>query len=193
MSYISFFKFFKRFYLFLERGKRREKKRERNINVWLLFEYPLLEAWPAPQACFLTGNWTSNTLVCRPALNQLSHTSQGRKSYIFFKIHKSELKGAPSNGQWPQNSSLYPTYFNTIHFLFCTMDSSRLLFMINFPLGGKRRALQWARNNFVVQPPFSASSSVPPSPTWSQDGLWAAMVINDDCLTLVLAIVWTEL
>ena len=33
--------------------------------------------WPATQACALTGNWTSDPLVRRPALSPLSHTSQG--------------------------------------------------------------------------------------------------------------------
>ena len=68
----------KRFiYLFLERGKGREKERERNINVWLPLTWPLLGTWPATQACALTGNWTGDSLVCRPALNPLGHTSQG--------------------------------------------------------------------------------------------------------------------
>ena len=67
--------FFKDFnYLFLERGEGREKERERNINVWL----PLTPGtWPATQACALTGNRTRDPLVRRPALNPLSHTSQG--------------------------------------------------------------------------------------------------------------------
>ena len=34
--------------------------------------------WPASQACALTGNETSHPLVLRPALNPLSHTSQGQ-------------------------------------------------------------------------------------------------------------------
>ena len=64
-------------YLFLERSKRREKERKRNINVWLPLARPLLGTWPATQACVLTGNWTSNPLVCRLVLNPLSHTSPG--------------------------------------------------------------------------------------------------------------------
>ena len=43
-------------YLFLE--KEREGERERNINVWLPLMFPLLGAWPATQACALTGNRT---------------------------------------------------------------------------------------------------------------------------------------
>ena len=64
-------------YLFLERGEGREEERERNINVWLPLVRPLLGTWPATQACALTGNGTSDRLVPRPALNPLSHTSQG--------------------------------------------------------------------------------------------------------------------
>ena len=70
-----------KFYLFLDRGEGKEIERERNINVWLLLTYPLLATWPTTQACALTGNRTSNTLVCRLALNPLSHTRQGRTLY----------------------------------------------------------------------------------------------------------------
>ena len=54
-----------------------EKERERNINMWLVLEYPLLGIWPATQECALTGNQTGDPLVCRLALSPLSHTSQG--------------------------------------------------------------------------------------------------------------------
>ena len=56
----------------------REKEREININVWLPLTHPLLGTWPAAQPCALTGNRTSNPLALRPALNSLSHTSQGK-------------------------------------------------------------------------------------------------------------------
>ena len=36
-----------------------------------------LGTWPATQACALTGNQTGDPLVHRPALNPLSHMSQG--------------------------------------------------------------------------------------------------------------------
>ena len=65
-----FFLFKKIFYLFIY-------FRERNINVQLPLMCPLLGTWPATQACALTGNQTSDRLVCRPVLNPLSHTSQG--------------------------------------------------------------------------------------------------------------------
>ena len=68
---------FKRFYLFIFR------EGECNINVCLPPAYPILGIWPATQACALTGNWTSDALVHRPALNPLSYTSQGHKKNIF--------------------------------------------------------------------------------------------------------------
>ena len=45
--------------------------------MWLPLKRPLLGTWPTAQACALTSNQTSDPLVCRPALNPLSHTSQG--------------------------------------------------------------------------------------------------------------------
>ena len=71
----TFFKFLKKFYLFLERGEGREKERERNINVWLPFTLPRLGTWLAIQTCDLTGNRTSDLSIHRPALNPLNHSS----------------------------------------------------------------------------------------------------------------------
>ena len=65
------------FILFLGKEQGREKERERNINVWLPLVCPLLETWPATQACALTGNRTGGPLVLRSAVNPLSYTSQG--------------------------------------------------------------------------------------------------------------------
>ena len=72
-------------YFFLEREegreKKREKERERNIDVWEIHwsvaSCKQLGTWPISQACALTGNQTSDPSVLRPALNPLSHTSQG--------------------------------------------------------------------------------------------------------------------
>ena len=44
--------------------------------MWLPLAHALLGTWPATQECALSGNPTSDTLVLRPALNPLSHTSQ---------------------------------------------------------------------------------------------------------------------
>ena len=99
--HLSFF-FFKYFiYLFLERKEGREKERERNINVWLPLVCPQLGTWPATQTCSLTGNWTGNPLVCRPALSPLSHTSHGKFSLFisFFKFQ--EIKNQEGNRKIP--------------------------------------------------------------------------------------------
>ena len=76
-------------YSFLERVEGREKERERNINVWLPLVCPLLGTWPTTQAWTLTGNRTGDSLVHRPALNALSHTSRGAeiltRVYIIIK------------------------------------------------------------------------------------------------------------
>ena len=76
----------KKDYLFssLERGEGREKERERNINVWLPLAYPPLGTWPTTQAGAgnQAGNQTGDPLVCRPALNPLSHTSQGKHGFF---------------------------------------------------------------------------------------------------------------
>ena len=77
-------------YLLSERGEGREKERERSMNAWLLLMHPQLGAWPATQACTLTGNQTCNPLVLRPALNPLSLISQGKiigfKYWIFTRL-----------------------------------------------------------------------------------------------------------
>ena len=62
-------------FIFRERGQ--EGERERNINVWLPLVCPPLGAWPATQACALSGNRTCDPLLCSLAFSPLSHTSQG--------------------------------------------------------------------------------------------------------------------
>ena len=74
--------FFKRFYLFLERGEGSGRERERNIDVWLPLPCSQMGTWPASQVYALTRNQTSNPLVHGPVLNPLSHTSQGSISYF---------------------------------------------------------------------------------------------------------------
>ena len=76
--------FFKDFiYLFLEKAAGKENERERNINVWLPCECPLLWTWPTTQACALSGNQSGDPLVHRLPLNPLSHTSQGNCQCCF--------------------------------------------------------------------------------------------------------------
>ena len=68
--------------LFLENG--REGERERNISAsHVPLTCPLLGTWSTTQAHALTGNRTSNPLVCRPAQDPLSHTGQDHYSFLF--------------------------------------------------------------------------------------------------------------
>ena len=62
----GFFFFFKILFIHFQRGEKKEKEREKNINVWLPLTWSLLETWPATQACALTGNQTSDPLVRSP-------------------------------------------------------------------------------------------------------------------------------
>ena len=78
--------FFLRFYLFFERREGREKERERNIIVWLPLVRPLLGTWPTTQACALTGNGISDSLVHKPVFNPLSYTSQGKRNLLLSHV-----------------------------------------------------------------------------------------------------------
>ena len=56
--------------------------RDGNTSVWLPLVRPLQVVWPATQARALTGNLMGDGLVHRPALNPLSHTSQGQREAL---------------------------------------------------------------------------------------------------------------
>ena len=63
---------------------------------------PLLGTWPATQACALTGNQTGDPLVCRPALQPLSYTSQGLSLYFLMTACKFfNLFFSRNFGNWP--------------------------------------------------------------------------------------------
>ena len=62
--------------------KGREGGRRRETSMYGYLSCPLLGMWPATQPCALTGNQTHYPLVCRLALNPLSHTSQGAKFFL---------------------------------------------------------------------------------------------------------------
>ena len=98
--------FFWRFYLFIFReGERREKERERSINVWLPLTCPLLGTWPATQACALTGNWTSSLLIHSPVLNPLSHTSQVLNSSDY--VRKGLIGTSTHSSLWLHSFSMF--------------------------------------------------------------------------------------
>ena len=70
--------FLKDFIYFIFRERRREGERWGGKHQCVVaLVHPLLGTWPATQACALAGNRTNDPLFCRPALNPLSHTSQG--------------------------------------------------------------------------------------------------------------------
>ena len=98
--------FFWRFYLFIFReGERREKERERSINVWLPLTCLLLGTWPATQACALTGNWTSSLLIHSPVLNPLSHTSQVLNSSDY--VRKGLIGTSTHSSLWLHSFSMF--------------------------------------------------------------------------------------
>ena len=98
-AFIGWFFFKKDFiYLFLERGEGREE-RETNINVWLPFVRLPLGTWPETQACALTGNWTSDPLIRRLALNPLSHTRQGHWLILICALTKDWTHSLGVSGQ----------------------------------------------------------------------------------------------
>ena len=90
--------FFKNIHLFTFRQRGREARKRTEISMCgCLLCAPPLGAWPATQACALTGNQTSDPLVYRPMLNLLSHTSQGciciflKKCLLIYESHTIEF------------------------------------------------------------------------------------------------------
>ena len=83
--YSSFFK--KRYYLFLERGERRENVRERNIMMLEEILGSVASHMPRPgdQASALTGNRTGDLLACRPQL-KLTKLHRSRHVFTFLEI-----------------------------------------------------------------------------------------------------------
>ena len=74
---MSLFYFLKILFIFIFRERVREGEREVEIHQCVVASHmPLLGTWPATQACALTGNWTSDPVVLRPALDPLSHTGE---------------------------------------------------------------------------------------------------------------------
>ena len=78
MLFICLFYFLKNF---LERGREGVREGEkvqcaRETSIDCLWHAPSRGTWPSTQACALTGNWTSDLLVCSMTLIPLSHTSQ---------------------------------------------------------------------------------------------------------------------
>ena len=105
---IFLFLFFKDLFTIRERGKRGRETSvcERYID-WLPLACPQLGTWPATQACALTGDWTSDLAIHRPALNPLNHTSQGNNANFKCSIRVF-------------NSYVEPPKLNSLHSVACT-------------------------------------------------------------------------
>ena len=144
-------------YLFLERVEGKEEERERNINVWLPLMCPKLGTWPATQECSLTRNWTGDPLVCRPALNPLSYTSQGqiqlfldRKYYVRFDVRvandsRSSKRGLNRRRQNPSSRELSSSILRTEE------RSEFILFVeMNMGIWLTSRAVQTGNQNYVT-------------------------------------------
>ena len=114
--------YLKNIYLFLEREEGKEIERERNTDVCLLLMYPLLGTWPTTQACALTGNRTGNPLVCRPALNLLRHTNQGKT--LFSNLGDVTMKGCRDCVRHCGNCRI-------LKCLFCSWLTLKFLILLN--------------------------------------------------------------
>ena len=72
---------FKDFYLFIYRERERGGEREGAIYQCVVAsQHPILGAWPATQACAMTGNRTGDPLVLSPC--SILHQSGQRPCYI---------------------------------------------------------------------------------------------------------------
>ena len=86
------------FIYFRQRGREGEREGEKHQCVVASCAPPTGDlTWPATQACALTGNWTSDPLVHRPALNPLSHTSQS--SVIILNVNTLQVSGKAEIGR----------------------------------------------------------------------------------------------
>ena len=78
-------------WLYLNNNKKKKetvKKKRKEKEAYIVLPLACCQpgTWPATQACALTGIWTGNVLVHRPAFNPLSHTSQGRVYIVYNDI-----------------------------------------------------------------------------------------------------------
>ena len=67
--------------MFTKRGRQGERGRDTSIGY--ILHDPQLRTWPATQTCALTGNQTSDFLVCRTTPNLLGYTSLGEINSFF--------------------------------------------------------------------------------------------------------------
>ena len=100
--YLTFLKDF--IYLLLKRGGRREKKSEkhqcmRGTLISCLSHTPNWGPGPQPRHVpWVGGNWTSDILVHRLALNPMSHTGQGYTTFLKWQNYRSWEQVSDSRG-----------------------------------------------------------------------------------------------
>ena len=133
---LFFFFFFPKNFIYLffrERGREAERGKETSKCERYINRLPLtphqLRTWPATQA--LTGNWTFHLSVRRPALNPLSHDSQG--SFFFFKVGIYSYIFLP----WTlllAASHKFETYVLTCSFHFLYFFKNLIFIVFFFPL-----------------------------------------------------------
>ena len=91
------------FTYYLERRGGRETSLCKRYMDWLSHAHPQLGTQLITQACALTGNRTSDLLVCRPALNPPSHTSQGPT--FWFNSSQNPVCLGPNEGKYEGRES----------------------------------------------------------------------------------------
>ena len=79
----------------------------------------LLGTWPATQACALTGNQTGDPLLHSPALNPLSHTSQGPTKRICSSLSLHLYYPVPQTPSPSANHNLFSVSMSL--FLLCLL------------------------------------------------------------------------
>ena len=77
LDYINIEIFKNMLFIFRERGRDGERGRD-TLMCGCPSSTPQLGTWHPTQACALTGNQTSDPLVCRLALKPLGYTSQDK-------------------------------------------------------------------------------------------------------------------
>ena len=114
------------FCLFTSREMGSEGEREGNINVWETYQpvashTPLTgDLTPNPGMC-TDRNWASDLLVCRPARNPLSHTSQSGFGF-FCCVECKFLESQPNLFTlfcWPSNARIQQSPSPIQSFAFC--------------------------------------------------------------------------
>ena len=131
---------------------------------------PLLGTCPTTQACALTGNRTSNTLVHRPALNPLNHTIWGCCSWTLFFLyllfhatanfvgtHSHSISREDDSGPWEAHSSRCSSAGSQCPAFLFTHSSSPL------------RPCCWAQSCFSVCPFENLTVNFPNLPShWAR-------------------------